>query len=950
MRVPIPDQVLPQFRHDFETILQCLNNDDRLVPHQDEIFEVWYASPFIKRVCISQPTWLQNLLLNNDLHVDRQAKSYAEKIDAEISQAQNIEELQRLLRRFRAAEFARIAWRDIQNYSSVEQTLNELSEFAEIIIDRTLSWCFARLKSQAHLSEFEQSLPQQVVIFALGKLGGRELNFSSDVDLVFAYDDDLSYSQDQQTKAVGIYLKLVQLLIKTLAEQTQDGFVFRVDTRLRPFGESGALLPSLSAIDQYFQTHGRDWERYAWVKARSIAGNKHLGEQFLKEVTPFIYRRYFDYGAAHSLREMKVLVDQKARQKLSEENLKIGFGGIREIEFIVQMFQLIYGGRDAILQCKATLESLKRLVKLNYLSDENVTRLNEAYIFLRKAENGLQIREDQQIHVLPKNEDEKKRYAFLMGYASWDDFYAVYRQHTSNVNNEFQKLLQEDSTKNDTSDDSDFENLWQQIQDQDYCMEILNKNLNGDLEQVYTRLYSFSISGIVKQLVPVARQRLDRFIPIMLSHIVDMEKPLLVLARFLKILNKIVQRSTYISLLTENQSKLSKLFHLIEASPWIAQYIATHPLLLDELLQMESSYEPPSLEEIRQLQEVATQISNGDLEKYMESLREFKHAQTLQIAAADIIEALPIMRVSDHLSWLAEVCIESAVKKAYQDLLRKHGEPMCINEKGTFKPELLIVEYGKLGGLELGYGSDLDLVFLHDSVGNSCETNGEKKLRNEIFFTRLVQRTIHILSTVTSAGKVFDVDVRLRPYGESGPIVSNIISYEKYLTNEAWLWECQALIRARPVTNSQKLINEFERIRQSVLCQPREINEVRNSILEMREKILLEHGSKDKTKFNIKKDKGGIVDIEFIVQFLVLSYANKYNEICRYTDNIRILDACSRVNLIKIETAKELQEIYLLYRKHLHQLSLQMLSESVGVSEFANERLAIQNYWASLLH
>ncbi len=950
MQMALPEQVLPLFRQEFEEILACLNQDQGLIAHRDEIFEIWYASPFVKRVCVSQPTWLQNLLLNNDLYVDYQAEIYSQKIDAEIAKAHNIEDCQRILRRLRVAEFARIAWRAIKGYSTVEQTLKELSNFAEIAIDRTLGWCFARLKSQPRLSEFEQSLPQNVVVFALGKLGGCELNFSSDVDLVFAYHDDPNYSQDQNTKAVGIYLKLVQLLIKVLAEQTEDGFVFRVDTRLRPFGNSGTLLPSLSAIDQYFQTHGRDWERYAWIKASSVAGNKKIGEQFLKEVTPFVYRRYFDYGATQSLREMKVLVDQKAGQNLSEENLKIGFGGIREIEFIVQMFQLIYGGRDARLQNKSTLRSLKVLGESNLLSGETITLLTKAYLFLRKAENGLQIRQDQQTHALPKDEEEKNLYAHLMGFATWDDFYAEYQCHALNVNKEFQTLLQEDNSENDSLDGEDFVNLWQRIQDQEYSMEILKKKFTGDFEEIYQLLHSFSLNGIVKQLVPVARQRLDQFIPIMLQQATVLESPALVLGRFLKILNKIVQRSTYVSLLTENQSKLSKLFNLIEASPWIAEYIATHPLLLDELLRMESSYEPPSLEEMRQQLKIAIQNSCNDLEKYMESLREFKHAQVLQIAAADIVEAFPIMRVSDHLSWLAEVCIESAVKQAYQDLVDKHGEPACEKDGEIFKPEILIIEYGKLGGLELGYGSDLDLVFLHDSVGSSCETNGEKKLSNEIFFTRLVQRTIHILSTVTSTGKVFDVDVRLRPYGESGPIVSAVGSYEKYLKNDAWLWEHQALIRARPVTNSPKLLNEFGRIRQNVLCQSREISKVRDSIVEMREKISLEHGSKDKTKFDIKKDKGGIVDIEFIVQFYVLSYANKYNEICTYTDNVRILDACSQVKLIEAKTAEELKKIYLQYRKHLHQMSLQMHTETVEMSVFANERLAVQNYWTSLLH
>ncbi len=947
-----PDLVLSRFHQEFEAILSELGHAPNIEAHKDEIFAVWYASPFIKRVCISQLGWLQRLLNSNGLNIDYQAENYVEQLKPVFTQANNIEELQCLLRQTRATAFARIAWRDLQKYATVQQTLNELSIFAQICIDKVLAWCFEWLKSRPYTSEFERSLSQHVIIFALGKLGGYELNFSSDVDLVFAYYEDITHTQDQHANSVSFYLKIVQLVIKVLTEQTQDGFVFRVDTRLRPFGNSGTLIPSLSAIDQYFQIHGRDWERYAWIKARSIAGNVQLGEHFLNEITPFIYRRYLDYGAVQSLREMKALVDQKARQKIAKEDVKIGQGGIREIEFIVQMFQLIYGGRNANLRIKSTLESLEYLGEIGMLANENVSNLTSAYLFLRKAENGLQIRDDQQIHILPTADQEKAQYAYLMGVDVWDEIYAEFTLHTSNVSKVFHELLQTDDASSNKSIDKydDFVLLWRHIQDEKYCIGILTKYFTADIENIYKSLLAFMKNGIVQQLVPVARQRLDGFIPILLQHILRSDKPIIVLDRFIGILIKIVQRSTYISLLTENQSKLTKLFKLIEVSQWIAQYISTHPLLLDEVLRMDSSYEPPSLNEMQQQLEVTLQTSNDDLERYMERLREYKHAQVLQVAAADIVEAFPVMRVSDHLSWLAETCINSAVKHAYKDLVAKYGEPVCDNDGEVYIPNLLIIEYGKLGGLELGYGSDLDLVFLHNSEGSCCETNGAKKLHNDIFFTRLVQRTIHLLTTITSAGKVFDIDIRLRPYGQSGPIVCSITSYENYLRNEAWLWEHQALIRARPVVNSKKISGDFIKIRQDVLCQPRDIEEVRKSIIEMRGKISAEHGSKDKTKFNIKKDKGGIVDIEFIVQFYVLSYANKHNKICEYTDNVRILDACTEVNLIKKESAQELKAIYLKYREHLHKLSLQLLPETIEVDAFAKERLAIQNYWASLLH
>ncbi|MEJ2116088.1 MAG: bifunctional [glutamate--ammonia ligase]-adenylyl-L-tyrosine phosphorylase/[glutamate--ammonia-ligase] adenylyltransferase, partial [Gammaproteobacteria bacterium] len=450
-----------------------------------------------------------------------------------------------------------------------------------------------------------------------------------------------------------------------------------------------------------------------------------------------------------------------------------------------------------------------------------------------------------------------------------------------------------------------------------------------------------------------ARARLDRFMPIFLQQLYQLENSKIVFDRFLNILKKIVQRSTYISLLIENKNKLSKIFRLVEINPWAAQYIATHPLLLDEILCMDESYEPPSMIEMQQQCLISTKDSNNDLEKYMQQLREFKHSQVIQIAAADIVENYPIMKVSDHLSWLAETCISNAVRYAYHDLIKKYGEPNCELNNHAYTPEVLIVEYGKLGGLELGYDSDLDVVFLHNSVGVNCETSGgrvdrNKKIHNDIFFTRLVQRTIHILSTVTSAGKVFETDLRLRPHGESGPIVSSINAYENYLMKEAWLWEHQALVRARAITDSQELNNKFVNIRQNIICQSRKVRDVQTSIIEMRNKMMDAHKSSSKSGLNLKKEVGGIIDIEFIVQFLVLSYSSNNPQICEYTDNVRILDACAEVGLLERQNAEELKEIYLKFREYMHQQSLKLLPESQDMSIFTEERNVVQKIWTSL--
>ena len=523
----LPNQVPTSFKDEFEIILENMESEDEVQKHKDEIFAVWFASPFVKQVCISQPAWLHELLKNKELFSEFTQDNYANRLNSIFLQTNDTEELQRLLRKIRAAEYARIAWRDLQGYASVQQTLNELSLFAQTCLAGTLEWCFNWLKAQPRVSEYERTLQNRIVIFALGKLGGKELNFSSDVDLVFAYSEVVEHTQEQSATAASFYLKLIQHFIKVISEQTEDGFVFRVDTRLRPFGNSGALVPTFSAIEQYFQTHGRDWERYAWIKARVIAGDVKAGEEFLKEVTPFIYRRYLDYGAVQSLRAMKELVDVKAKQNTAKVDVKIGQGGIREIEFIAQMFQLIYGGRNKNLQIRCTLDVLKCLEKLGMLSHEKINDLVSAYLYLRNVENGLQFRNDQQTHKLPNEEQSQHQFAYLISADNWNEFYKEYKKHTANVSYVFNSLLHtdEDDDESETAITKEFIYLWQQIDDKQYCTNILEKYFAKNSQSIYERLCVFSKSNVIQQLVQLARKRLDEFIPIFLINTLKLSDP-----------------------------------------------------------------------------------------------------------------------------------------------------------------------------------------------------------------------------------------------------------------------------------------------------------------------------------------------------------------------------------------------------------------------------------------
>ncbi len=956
----IPDNEVSKFQKELDALQLRLDNKSLLIQFKDELFKVWYASPFIRRVCVSQPNWLESLLSNDELQKNFTLDEYITLLKEAVINIDSVEALQKKLRQMRVAAFARIAWRDLQGYADVQQTLSDVSFFAEACVEETLQWCFKWQQSKVKNNNFIENLSQNIVIFALGKLGGAELNFSSDIDIVFAYSEELAQApshvgQQHEGEAAEFNLKVVQLFIKVLSEQTQDGFVFRVDTRLRPFGDSGTLIPSFQSIDQYFQSHGRDWERYAWVKARVVAGSRKVGGQFLADVIPFVYRRYLDYGAIQSLREMKLLIDAKASQEIAKENLKIGVGGIREIEFIVQMLQLIYGGKDSSIRARSTIKALQQLQIQGFLSEQWFQVLTAVYLFLRKAENNLQLREDQQEHCLPVDNRHQYHYAYLMGARDWQTFHAEYKKNTQAVNAIYRSLLHDDMLEGQEVKADGFENVWLQLEDKEYCLNVLQEHFADDSQHIYKQLSLFSQSSLVLKLVPIGRTRLDRFMPLFMRQLLQFDEPVVVFNRFMNILKNIVQRSTYISLLLENEHKLEALFMLIHASPWISQFLATCPLLLDELLCVDESYQPPDIFEMQAQLELGLANIDGELEAYMEGLREFKHSQAIQIAAADIIENYPIMKVSDHLSWLAEVCLNSAVEFAHGELVEQYGEPNCELKGIDFAPEVLIVEYGKLGGLELGYGSDLDIVFLHNSVGENCETKGRgdelsHKTHNDIFFTRLVQKVIHILSTVSVGGKVFDIDLRLRPHGESGPVITSMRAYEHYLMNDAWLWEHQALVRARAITKSKILDDEFIRIRRKLLCQIRNTDEVRTSIRDMRNKMLDSNPVKHAGGFDIKKDVGGLIDIEFIVQFLVLSNASDQPQICEHTDNIRILDACEDMGVLDCKVVSDLKEIYLKYRKHLHRLSLRLLPEIVDESVFRDERSVVQKYWASLLH
>ena len=828
------------------------------------------------------------------------------------------------------------------------ETLIATSDLADLLVDEALGWLYRDTSSSAGVPRNAEGLAQPMIVLGMGKLGGQELNFSSDIDLIFAYPDSGQTDGDNSLDNAVFFTRLGQRLIKVLDQNTADGFVYRVDMRLRPFGESGALVMNFDGMERYYESHGREWERYALVKARPIAGDIEAGESLLGQLRGFVYRRYLDYGVIESLREMKSLISRQAAMCGKENDLKLGPGGIREIEFIAQMFQLIHGVRNQPLQLRSLLPTLRYIGTQGWLSVESVDALEDAYRFLRKAENHLQMQYDRQVHALPENEIDRWRLAQSMGYACWEDFLAGLDVRRECVRQLFQDTFQTDEA-NQTDDQQQSiigEKIWRAAALEDSAETVKEMLAASDVDDVnfaQRALQDFIAERSVRMLSEQGRQRLDKLMPLLLSEIFQGQHSTRTLSKLLDFISSITRRTSYIAFLAERPQTLNLLIRLCETSDWITDYLTRHPMLLDELLNPVTLFAPPDRTGLKQeLDEALGLVDPNDHEAWINQLRHFKQTQTLRVAAADIMDALPLMRVSDHLTWIAEVVLGSILDTVWNELVAKHGVPQ-VESNGEMKTaEFAIIGYGKLGGLEMGYGSDLDLVFLHNAKGEQ-QTNGEKPQSNGQFFARLGQRIISVLTAFTTSGKLYEVDMRLRPSGSAGLLVSNIDAFRRYQKEEAWLWEHQALVRARPVCGSEKLSARFVEIRREILCQKRDAANVAAEVKKMREKMWQTHNAGE--KFNLKKSPGGITDIEFMVQYLVLVHAHEKPQLAVWTDNIRILESLAEAAVIEVATAERLADIYRKCRDEIHHLTLKGESVQVDANVFVEERGFVRQCW-----
>ena len=918
----------------------------QLVPADHALFEtvkrVLAGSDYVMQWGARHEERALTLINSDDITIIYDTDSYQQRLVNTLENVADEMQLQQQLRYFRQREMVRIIWRDLAGWADLAETMRDLSAMADVCIQQSLAilyqWPCNELGKPCNVD----GQPQQLIVLAMGKLGAGELNLSSDIDLIFAYRQQGETQGGRKSLTnEEFFTRLGRKLIQSLDNVTVDGFVFRVDMRLRPFGNSGALVSSFDAMEDYYQTQGREWERYALIKARAVTGEDSAKQELMGLLRPFVYRRYLDYGVFDSLREMKSMIVGQLLRKGMEDNIKLGAGGIREIEFIGQVFQLIYGGRDAPLQQRPILTILDLLAARGLLTNYAVVELKKAYDFLRRTEHRLQAWADQQTHLLPIEDKARQRIATLMGFAGWENFSIVLAEYRQQVQSHFEQILIAPQAEGPSVGVTSLFNA-----EPNEKIERFQQLGFTDPEICLAELENLLSSHSYRNLNHTGRERLEKCLPLLVQAAANVGNPDACLSRLMALLESIMRRTAYMSLLVENPMALSQLVKLCAASPWISSQLVRFPVLLDELLDPQALYEVPD----RQMQKSTIEqwlatAEETDLERQMNLLREFRQVASLHVAAAFVTDVLPLMKVGDQLSELAEIQLEQVMRIAWQYVVERHGRVPCTQSDDLNQCGFMVLAYGKLGGYELGYGSDLDLVFIFDDARNQGPTDGEKPVDSLMFYTRLAQRMIHIMNTITSSGILYEIDTRLRPNGESGLLVAAVSGFAEYQTHDAWTWEHQALVRARCVVGDQQLAEQVREIRRQILTTPREQNTLVADVRVMRAKMREQLDKSTVHLFDLKQGVGGITDIEFMVQYAVLAWSETVPELLVYTDNIRILEVLKKTEKLSEQEGSMLAGAYRFYRNLVNRCVLQEVSALVPVENVTMYQPQVKAIW-----
>ncbi len=926
---------------------------------QAELRRVLAGSDFVADACVREPTLLEWLLSPDGAEraLDVAAAPAAFAAEAGLASAATPDEADFMaaLRGIRQREMARIAWRDLAGTATLLETLRSLSIVADALIAAAVDYAGRSLAGLYGLPRGPDGGVLPLIVLGMGKLGGRELNFSSDIDLIFVFPSAGETDGRRSIANEEYFTRLGRLVIKLLDTPTEHGIVARVDMRLRPFGDSGPLAVSASFLEDYLATHGRDWERYAWVKARAITGVSAYAAIFEGCVRPFVYRRYLDFGMFDSLREMKALIEREVARRDLAEHVKLGPGGIREIEFIVQALQLVRGGQDRRLRTTALLEALANASGSKLLDASTVAELGAAYEFLRRLENRLQMLGDQQTHTLPTAALPRERIAFAMGYPDWSQFTNALDEQRRTVLRHFATLLAGTNARSASDAGAQpggeaFTSAWERGADAADFTQILAAAGVTAAQACGAQLADLRGSALVRRLDSVGRKRLDALLDRLVGDLAHVPEAATRLRRVIKIIESIGPRSAYFALLNESSVARARLWELCGHGEFLAAQIAAAPILLDELID-ESLYGAlPSRAELeRDADDKLHAAGDEDPEREVEALRRFQQAAVFRVAVADLSGRLPLMRVSDWLTDIAEIIVERAMQLGWRQMTQQFGTPMCGADAERRPVRIAAIGYGKLGGRELGYSSDLDLVFLHDSDGERQETEGARPVDNQVFFVRLAQRIVHLLTMHSAAGRLYEVDVRLRPSGKGGMLITRIGAFADYQRNEAWTWEHQALLHARAVAGAPELRAQFERVREEILRDHIKRASLATDVRDMRERMRRELSRAAAGQFDLKQDRGGVADIEFLAQYWSLRFAHDYPPVAMFSDTIRQLESVASANLVPQSDVDQLVAAYRAYRSRTHHLSLEGAEPLVPAAEFAAERAAVSRIWDATL-
>ena len=851
------------------------------------------------------------------------------------------------LREYRQWVMSAIAARDFLGLTDITDTMQTLSDLADQFYIWARTWAKQQMRPRWGRAVDANGQEVELIALGMGKLGGGELNFSSDIDLIFCYAEKGETSEGRRCEDRQIYFtKLAQKIIQLLDSVTPQGRVYRVDMRLRPFGDSGPLVSNFDALEDYYQDQGRDWERYALLKARPLGGQliseAEQAQQSLlmQTLKPFVYRRYIDFSVIDSLRKMKLMIQREVKRRNLTQNIKLGEGGIREAEFIVQALQMLRGGKSAELQKQSLLASLPVLVQLNVFTHAEAQRLQANYLWLRQCEQYLQAFSDQQTQTLPDDELGQARLLVLFGCDNWHELTSQYQAVCSEINRLFVDVIGAAPNQQDEQQ-SEALQLWTELW-----------LLDHDVDDKYAE-YEHLVSALkdkkleLQKSVSGARgqEKLDGLMPHLLQELALQQVDQYQAISILSLIKTIASRTTYLELLLENPGARTQLVKLVTSCEFIAQQLTKFPLLLDLLIDPKLLYSPVAVSSYQgELRRQLLRVDPQDLELQMEVLRQFKLSSQLAIAACDVEGVLSLMQVSDHLTSLAEACLHHAVNLAWGQMVERYGYPEGADDENK---QFGVIGYGKLGGFELGYGSDLDIVFVHNCQ-SSRATSGRKQIDSRQFYLKLAQRVMHIFTTRTFSGELYEVDTRLRPSGASGLLAINLETFADYQANEAWTWEHQALVRSRFVLGDDGLAQRFGEIRNDILAMARTPGDLVQDISEMRLKMYQNLATEKGGVFDLKQSRGGIADIEFISQYLVLSQAHTHPELLIFPDNIRIIKQAKSTGLLSAEEAKQLTQSYLDYRASYHLAALNNSSKTAAVDQVEERAKAVTGIWQKL--